>query len=709
MRTVRNVDARRMTLPLGSNLVSTIVTLVVVGLFAVAVARATKGDEPPLLPSSVVAAIANELSGTNAKQIVQDLTRFHRMRGSRGFRAAAEQVRARASRYGLDRVEIVELPADGKVFYGTQRSRPAWDADFAELWELREDQGRSVPWKRIASWADRPVTLAQDSAGGEATADLIDVGRGTDPSDYEDKNVRGKFVLAGAQPGPVSVLAVQKHGAAGIVSYAQNQHTAWWGEDENLIRWGHLNTFPPPNTFAFMVSLKQARLWRERLARGDTVRLAARVEAGQHAGTYDIVTGVIPGDDAVGTEEIILSCHLDHLRPGANDNASGCATILEVARTLTKLIRESKIDAPRRTIRFIWPAEVEGTVALLSARPELSKRARAVIHMDMVGGDAEITKAVFHVTKSPKSLPTFVNDVAEAFGRFVNDQSYAHAAGEQTPYPLTDPDGGKEALRAQMTDFTSGSDHQVWAEGSFRVPVVYLNDWPDRYIHTNMDRVDNIDATKLLRAGFIGAATAYYLADLDSEKVTDLWHVVRGYALRRAADALTRAELLRPEAPVEAENLLAFARAYERGVLESIERFVTIPAGVGNEAALFLDRLDGLAPVQAGRLDLGQLALEQSRVVYRRSPNPKGPMSVFGYSYFEDKLPATGLPRPRLLGYKGRWGAGSDYAYEALNLVDSKRSVLQLRDDLSAIHGPVSLPLVAEYLTALERIGVIAR
>ena len=62
-------------------------------------------------------------------------------------------------------------------------------------------------------------------------------------------------MLAAAQPGPVSELAVDRFGAAGIVSYAQNQRSAWWREDETLVRWGHLNTFPEPKTFAFMVSL----------------------------------------------------------------------------------------------------------------------------------------------------------------------------------------------------------------------------------------------------------------------------------------------------------------------------------------------------------------------------------------------------------------------------------------------------------------------
>jgi len=37
-----------------------------------------------------------------------------------------------------------------------------------------------------------------------------------------------------------------------------------------------------------------------------------------------------------------------------------------------------------------------------------------------------------------------------------------------------------------------------------------LNDWPDRYIHTNFDTAANIDPTKLKRAAFIGAASGYF-------------------------------------------------------------------------------------------------------------------------------------------------------------------------------------------------------
>ena len=81
---------------------------------------------------------------------------------------------------------------------------------------------------------------------------------------------------------------------------------------------------------------------------------------------------MIPGaDPKLKEEEIAFSCHLDHQTAGANDNASGCVTILEVARTLQKLIAEGKLARPARTIRFIWPPEIEGTLVLLTWRAQV--------------------------------------------------------------------------------------------------------------------------------------------------------------------------------------------------------------------------------------------------------------------------------------------------------------------------------------------------
>src|SRR5262249_51791301 len=150
---------------------------------------------------------------------------------------AAEQILGELQKYGYLDAHLERLPADGKIFYGTQRSRPAWDADFAELWEIGADGSAAA--QRLASWDAAPITLAEDSESADVTADLVDVGEGSADSEYAGKDVKGKIVLVGSQPGAVQRIAVAGNGAAGIVSYAPNQRTAWWKQDETLVRWGH--------------------------------------------------------------------------------------------------------------------------------------------------------------------------------------------------------------------------------------------------------------------------------------------------------------------------------------------------------------------------------------------------------------------------------------------------------------------------------------
>src|SRR5882762_5560592 len=341
---------------------ATAFVLIMAGTGAV---RAQQGT--PLLAEKDVAGLADELSGETAKRNLEGLARLHRQRGSAGFHAAAELVAERARAYGLSDVAILQFPADGKIFYGTQRSRPGWDAEEGELEEVKGVKEANAKMAetplKIASYRGMPIVLAEDSESADVTAELVDVGQGTKEADYAGKNVKRKIVLTGAQPGAVQDLAVGKFGAVGIVSYAQNQKTAWWGEDENLIRWGHLETFSTNKTFGFMVSLKTARGMKERLAKGEKITLHAVVKAGQHSGNYEVVTATILGaDPKLKDEEIAFSCHLDHQRPGANDNASGCVTILEVARTLQKLISEKRLPQPARTVRFIFPPEIEGTM-----------------------------------------------------------------------------------------------------------------------------------------------------------------------------------------------------------------------------------------------------------------------------------------------------------------------------------------------------------
>lgn len=664
-------------------------------------------EKPPLLDEVTVAALEAELSGEAAKRNLEYMTRLHRTRGSRQFRAAAEHILAQLKEYGISPA-LDQFPADGKIYYGAQRSRPAWNAEFAELWELRQEGGGWTRKTRLGSWEAAPMSLAQDSASADVTAELVDVGSGTREQDYAGKEVRGKIVLASAQPGAVAELAVERFGAAGIVSYAQNQQTAWYGENENLVRWGHMETFAAKQSFGFMISLKQARALQRRLAAGDPIRLHAVVKTTTEPGTYDIVNAVIPGSDpALRAEEIVFSCHLDHPRPGANDNASGCSAILEVARAFAKLIREKRIAAPARTLRFVWPPEIEGTHALLQARPEWARRIKAVVHMDMVGGGPE-TKAVFHVTRGPASLPSFVYDVASIFGEYVNRESEQFAATGRAAHPVVSVEGGKEALQGEVAEFNLGSDHMVYTSTSFGIPAVYFNDWPDRYIHTTGDVPANIDPTKLKRAGFIGAATAYYLANFNEASAAALWPLLEAESLRRTALMIERRARLDA---IEAANITRFHLWHETEVARSLERFAKPPQAVASAAAGYSQRLSAML----GKAEAPGSADPSAKLVFARTGKPHGTLITFGHNHFTDRYGAANERQLKLLNMGGGGalafnqprGSGPEYAYELLNLVDGRRTAMDIRNDVAAIWGPVQLEHVVEYLRALAEIGVI--
>lgn len=125
------------------------------------------------------------------------------------------------------------------------------------------------------------------------------------------------------------------------------------------------------------------------------------------------VLGMIPG---TGTETIIIGAHRDHfgrpggmLFPGADDNASGTAVILEVARTLTK------IDVrPSQTILFISFSGEERDLLgsrLYTSRPIIPlNTTRAMINIDHAGvGNGRLTVGV---TGLEKDVPLAAGEAA---------------------------------------------------------------------------------------------------------------------------------------------------------------------------------------------------------------------------------------------------------------------------------------------------------
>src|SRR5210317_1255710 len=111
------------------------------------------------------------------------------MRSGAQFDSASQHIFNMVKNYGLDEVEVLRYPADGKTMFGTQKSRPLWDVRSAELWELESVDGETRRVRRLGDWESVPLTLAQDSLSADVTATLVDVGAGTAEADYEGRDV----------------------------------------------------------------------------------------------------------------------------------------------------------------------------------------------------------------------------------------------------------------------------------------------------------------------------------------------------------------------------------------------------------------------------------------------------------------------------------------------------------------------------------------
>ncbi|HWO01205.1 MAG TPA: DUF4910 domain-containing protein [Blastocatellia bacterium] len=681
-----------------------------------------------LLSDREVSALAAEINGSIAKDTVTALARYHRVQASSGFSRAAEFIAARAKEYGLDQVQIERFPADGRKTYYTLKSTPGWEADHAQLWEVEPHK------TKVADWDEMRVALADYSQSADVTATLIDVGPGASAKNYEGKEVKGKIVLAGGAVAAVHKLACDERGAAGVLSYQQNQVTGWSGDYVDNVRWGHLSPYNTDNKFAFMISLRRAREYQSRLARGELIGLHAIVKAEIKPSNYEVVSAIIPGSD-LASEEIVFSCHLCHQKPGANDNASGAAAILEVARSLNSLIRRGEIERPRRTIRFIWPPEINGTVAYFAEHPEIVKRMKAAVHCDMVGGNYAITKSVLHVTHTPASIPSCVNAVADTFAEYAIAGALKAAAGAGSEDGLVSPEGSKDSLVADISPFEMGSDHDVYQEGSFRIPTIYLRDWPDVFIHTNNDTPANIDSTKMKRSAFIAAASGYFLARAGSRDAARLADEVFGKALARVPGEREKARAVETagtqEAADEARSIIAHSVESEAEAISSVLQFAPNDKNLQAKIEGLVDQLSGAWLLMTGKLTEQRkgnrivFTLEQKEPSKEaRSKNPKdasrpraigadlkrvpirkiiGPMNVYYYDYVAERANGDLRAVERIASMPN----GEILLYEILNLVDGTRSVQAIRDYVTAAYGPVPVADVAEYLKLLERIGVV--
>jgi aminopeptidase YwaD len=454
--------------------------------------------------------IADQLSVENSMKQTAAIAAHARYPNSQGFFDAAEYVAARAREYGLQNVHIERFP---------QRA-PLWDELEASL-EVTAPVARKIT-----------AVLAQHSGDADLTAEL---------TDSAASDMRKKILVTDSEPRDAIHNLGANSSAAAVISGASGVYFGRRTPPEAIL-WSEA----PPDAVALMISPKDAADLRALLKRGPvTVHIRARAKRSS-PGATGIVMGEIPGAES-GTD-VVLAAHLDHQLPGANDNASGSGTLLELARATERLLAAGKIPKLRRTLRFWWTTEITSEQTWFLQHPEAAKNILISVVLDQAGGELGAENN-FIVIRNPNWLPSYADDLIENLAEYVQDN---YAPAEYEPKPLaTAPGGSAQSLRTVYWDYQPITDEVAFEARGVDIPGIALAVPSLRVIHTNLDTPARLDPTWMKRSALLTLAPALFLTNAGPQDA----RAILEYTFRRAAARLAMSRNLGRDLSFEQKRL----------------------------------------------------------------------------------------------------------------------------------------------------------
>ena len=659
-------------------------------VFLICAALPVRAQDLSILPEQQVRLISEEISGDAAYAHIRHNTQFHRPRGgSDGLWKVAQYYEEKAREYGLTDVKLI------KQAFGTTRP---WNAKGAELWIVGDKP------ERIASTVQTPLHLADFSRPADTTAELVDIGDGSD-AEIGRKDVAGKIVLTYGPISSVMQNAVAAKGAVGIVwhpsPYSEGSGTDGSGFSmPDQVRWlsvpsGEVGGKEP--TFAFILSLRQGMNLRNRLASATApIRLRARVDSrfGSIEGEKPwqvMVEGFIRGTEPGLGQDVVLTAHMQEGMQSANDDASGTSSVLEIGRALGKLIAEGHLPRPRRNLRFWWVTEFSSQRQYFADNPEAHRQMWVNVNQDMVGADQSIdVMRKQNITRVPAARFHFLNDVAEAVIEYMvksNTYELSQAqAGITSIYPKPHYShlGSRHRYNAEMIFFHGNTDHIPFLEAPIGVPGVSFTNMPDRFIHSTDDDLPTLDRTQLGRNAVAAAMIAYAMATANESSAAALAAETSG----RGAERMGRNVRLGMQwISTESDRPAAYRKAVEQ-IRYAAERERKAAASIAQVHAGAAALATSLSQAVAQRETQALREIEAHyRAVTRGAPPGQAAMTATERE-LASLTPAIAAGPREFLNGRGEIasvpGLHGLMSFELLNFVDGKRTGLDVYRHLAA-------------------------
>ena len=664
-----------------------------------------------LLPDSTIDYLIGISSGEQAWNTIADLSDYNRMRPDSEYSGTFREVSyitRKLKNLGFTDVSVEDV-GNTTLYHPLQ----------GELWETSP-----VPDK-IADIRDLPFTLAPGSPATDTEADLVYIG---DPFDrtIDRLDLAGKIVLTSARSGAIMSLMVQK-GVKGIVSYWSPRPF----EDPLMIpdlKGGGYSRRGSLPLFVFDISPRDGYVLHDRLVRGEGIKVHATVRYRAEPVKMKIPECTIKGTDT-NAGEIIISAHLfeSFANEGANDNISGTAAILEVARALNKAIENGKLPRPRRTIRFIWVPEYSGTIPWVKAHKDIVKRSLCDINLDIVGLSLSKYKSYFILHRTTYGNAHYINDVLENFYRYVGEtnQKNSVVTGATFFKRIVAPSGSEDPFYYQIETNSGGSDHDVFNDWGVQVPGVLMITWPDPFYHTSQDRAEKTDATQLKRVVFITASAAYTVASAGENEAIKIAGEVFGNAFRRigyqvskAGDEINKSDANKLQSVLR--RSLSDLRGTCKGETMTISSVAELAPGGKNLESIIKENSSSVSEL-AGIAEKNLVQMASARASWygmlppdaKPTPEEKKAMALIpviisdprdlGYEGYNEKI--KDIPADVKNAYPV---TGVSDEFEAAACINGKNSILDIRDIMNSEYKTeTSLQGLMNFFNRLKAAGLI--
>jgi hypothetical protein len=170
---------------------------------------------------------------------------------------------------------------------------------------------------------------------------------------------------------------------------------------------------------------------------GRSVRVS--LEATIREGRARTVIATLEGQDPSGYYLVCAHGDSDAGGPGADDNASGVATVMEIARVYASLVKAGTLPRPKHSIRFaVWGAEYRSARTFIQSEGANLARLKGVLNFDQTGAGAERDAIYFESNDVPWN-ETMLRVLESVAG------DYAGRPGFWTEYTTNPSQGGTDS------------------------------------------------------------------------------------------------------------------------------------------------------------------------------------------------------------------------------------------------------------------------